>query len=137
MRRLLYYCTFAIALWNPFTVVASEEGVLRLNTFQVTSPDEGQFGSVVVSGELDTKQFVSLKVKAFGRTVSLSKDQLAKLRGGSINGVQISAEVGYSKVGGRTIYVVLSTGFTTGLHETQLLSVNEQGTVKVNDVVRK
>ena len=137
MNRLLHYCTLAIALSNPFVAVASEEGVLRLGTFQIASPDEGQFGPVVVSGELDTKQFVSLKVQAFGRTVSLSEDQLAKLRGRSINGVQVSAEVGYSQIGGRTIYVVLSTGFTTGRHETQLLSVNERGTVKVNDVVRK
>ena len=67
MNRLFHYCTLAIALSNPFVAVASEEGVLRLGTFQIASPDLGQFGPVVVSGELDTKQFVSLKVQAFGR----------------------------------------------------------------------
>ena len=54
MNRLLHYCTLAIALSNPFVAVASEEGVLRLGTFQIASPDLGQFGPVVVSGELDT-----------------------------------------------------------------------------------
>ena len=137
MIRVLHYLLLAIALSSAFPALASKEGVLRLDKFQFSSPGIGQSGPVVVSGEQDSNQVVSLTVQAFGRTVSLSKDQLVKLRGGFINGAQISYEAGYRELGGRTIYVILSKGFTSGQQETQLVSVNEQGTVEVNDAVRK
>lgn len=109
----------------------------RLDKFQFSSPGIGQSGPVVVSGEQNSNQVVSLTVQAFGRTVSLPKAQLAKLRGGFINGIQAPYEVGYRELGGRAIYVILSRGFTSGLQETQLVSVNDQGAVEVNHTVRK
>ncbi len=136
MNRHLHIIALVVVLLNPPAAVASQEGVLRLSTFNLSSPGIGQSGPVVISGEQDKNQFISLTVRAFGRTASLSKDQLAKLRGGFINGLQISYEAGYRELGGRTIYIVLSEGFTSGLQETQLIIINEQGVVEVNNVIR-
>jgi len=137
MNRFPRCIAFAIALSSSLAAVASKEGVLRLSEFRLTSPGIGQSGAVVVSGEQNANQFVSLTVQALGRTASLSKDQLTKLRGGFVNGLQISYEGGHRELGGRTVYIVLFKGFTSGPQETQLISINEQGTVEVHDAVRK
>lgn len=135
--RALCSLPVAIVLCSTLPAHASKEAVLALDKFQVSSPGIGQSGPVVVSGEQEANRVVSLAVQAFGRTVNLSPEQLAKLRGGFINGIQISYEAGYRQLGGRTVYVILSKGFTSGLQETQLVSVNENGLTEVSDVIRK
>jgi len=124
---------FAIAMLPGAVAVASQEGVLRLNSFRLSSPGIGQSGPVAISGEQSAKRLVSLTVQAFGHTVSLSKDQLAKLRGGFFNGLQMSYEAGYRESGGRIVYIVVSKGFTSGAQETQVISVNEHGRVAIKE----
>ena len=67
----------------------------------------------------------------------LSKEQLAQVRGGLVNGLQISYEAGYAELGGRTVYVILSKGFTSGVQQSQTIIATEQGSVKVKSVVNK
>ena len=74
MLRTLRLLLLAIALPSVFPTSASQEGVLTFNTFQISSPGIGQSGPVVVSGEQNSNQIVSLTVQAFGHTVILSKD---------------------------------------------------------------
>lgn len=47
------------------------------------------------------------------------------------NGVQLSYEAGYRELGGRTLYLMLSEGFTMGGVKRRLVIVTESGTVKV------
>ena len=137
MKRLLSSLAFAVGLSTNFSSVASQEGLLALGEFRLASPGIGGSGPVVVQGMQSAERFVSLTVSAFGHNTSLSAEQLAQLAGGFINGLQVSFEAGYRELDGRTVYLVLSRGFTSGLQSTQLISVNEQGTVKVNAAISK
>ena len=131
-------CLLAVVLALACTAAsASEEDILRLSTFQLSSPGNGDSGRVTVSGEQSGERVLSLQIEAFGRRTSLSKEQLAKLPSGLVNGVQLNYEVGYEKLGGRTIYVVLSTGHTRVTRVTQVVSVNERGGVEVGNVVSR
>jgi hypothetical protein len=50
------------------------------------------------------------------------------------NSIQISREAGYAELGGRTIYVKLGVGFTSGqLSRTRYVVVTEAGTIIVQD----
>jgi hypothetical protein len=110
---------------------ASQEGILELGAFQATSPGIGKSGPVVVSGERKGQNVSSLCVQAFERTSCLAPAQLAILSSRMINGIQISYEAGYSQTGGRTVYVLLSKGFTGSRLEANVVSVAENGEIRV------
>jgi hypothetical protein len=111
--------------------VASEEGVLQLGEFQIQSRGVEQSGPVVITGKQSETEIVALSVQVFGRTINLTKSQLLQLKGQYVNGLQLTYEAGYREVGGRTVYLILSSGFTTGIVTTQLIEINEQGSVKI------
>ncbi len=138
MTRLLCFATFAIAaaLFVPTPSRASQEGILPIGALHVTSPGIGESGPVEVTATRGSDGFSSLAIQAFGRTIKLTAVQLAALHGQFVNGVQLSYEAGYKELGGRTVYIVLSKGFTSGTQETQRISVNEQGTVAVEPPAR-
>lgn len=50
-----------------------------------------------------------------------------------LNGIQLSYEVGYKELGGRTLYIVFSQGFTSGAVVKRFVTVTESGSVKVGD----
>ena len=129
LPALVYFLAAA-----SFAANASKEGVLSVSAFQFSSAGIGNSGIVVVAGEQTIERFSSLTAAAFGRRVELSRPQLAKLKVGLINGVQLSYAAGYKETGGRTVYIVLSKGFTSGIKESQVVSVNERGTVEVRDI---
>lgn len=132
MSRFLLLLAFAGALSVPMSTMASQEGVLAIGELRMTSPGIGDSGQVVITATRGPKGFRALEVQAFGRVTRLTESQLAKLQGQFVNGVQLSYEAGYKELGGRTVYIVLSTGFTSGMQEAQTISVNEQGTVTVD-----
>lgn len=136
MSRFLLFLALAGALSVPMSTMASQEGVLAINELRVTSPGIGDSGQVVVTATKGPNGFRALEVQAFGRITRLTESQLTKLQGQFVNGVQLSYEAGYKELGGRTVYIVLSKGFTSGLQEVQTISVNEQGTVTVDPPAR-
>ena len=117
------------------TAIGSEEGVLVLRTFQFESRDES--GPVVVSGTQSAAGIRRVSIKAFGKSVTLPRADLRKLRGLLVNGVQLSSEGGYPELGGRTIYLVLSTGWTSGVDRAKMIVMKERGDIQVRDVVRR
>jgi len=135
MKFLSSSLLFAAVLAMPFAAVASKEGILPLSEFRLSSSGIGQSGEVIVSGKQRGDEFISFTVQAFGRTMHLSKEQLAQVRGGSVNGLQISYAAGYAELGGRAVYVVLSKGFTSGVRQSQMILATEQGAVEVKSVV--
>jgi hypothetical protein len=138
MTRLLFLGTFAIAsaLFVPTSLMASQEGVLPIGDLHVTSPGIGESGPVEVTATRGPNGFSSLAIQAFGRTTMLTEVQLAALQGQFVNGVQLSYEAGYKELGGRTVYIVPSKGFTSGIQETHRISINEQGSVAIEPPTR-
>lgn len=129
MRLLILAFVGVIGL--AATVQASKEGILALSSFSLESTGIGASGPVEVSGKQDTKGIVTIRVKAFGKEYAPSEKQLAALRNLPANGIQLSYEAGYRELGGRTIYLLFTNGFTSGVVQSQLLAINETGEVKV------
>jgi len=117
----------------PSGVIASQEGLLSLNAFALESPGIGQSGPVKIAGAQSASGITLLRIEAFGKTFNIGPDQLQQLRGFNANGVQITYERGYVDLGGRTIYVIFSRGFTSGVVLQRYVSVTETGLVAVTD----
>ena len=133
MRRSFLIVVFLCALLR--VVSASEEGAFEFRTFRFESRDES--GPVFVAGVQGDHGITSLKVSAFRKSFTLTPAQLKQLRGLSVNGVQLSGEGGYKELGGRTLYLIFSMGFTSGITQAKLVSVNERGDIKVENVQRR
>jgi hypothetical protein len=110
---------------------ASEEGILPLGKFSLSSDGLDNSGSVTVTGSISKTGFASLSINAFGKTVDLNKKQLALIDGMMVNGIQMTFEEGYKEMGGKTVYVQFSRGFSSGIKATKVISVNEAGEIKV------
>ena len=117
------------------SATASEEGAFTFHKFRFESRDES--GPVVVSGTAQFNSIESLRIDAFHRSFALKTAQLKQLRGLILNSVQLSGEGGYAELGGRTIYLLLSTGFTSGITQSKLVTVNERGDIKIENVQRR
>lgn len=111
---------------------ASQEGLLPLTTFQFQSTGNGDTGSVSVWGSVGDRGLSELNVSAFGKHFTLNSEQLKMLRGLDVNGCQLSFEHGYKEVGGRTLYVKLTKGFTSGIDRAATVVIQEDGSVAVN-----
>lgn len=133
MRSHYYLLVVAVALVCG-SAVASQEGVFTFRKFRFESFDES--GPVVVSGTQKDTGIDTLRIDAFRKSFMLRPAHLKQLRGLIVNGVQLSGEGGYAELGGRTIYLVLSMGFTSGISKSKLVSVNERGEIKIEDVQR-
>lgn len=111
--------------------LASQEGVLSFSSFIVESPGIGESGPVVVSGEKNSKnEIISLNIEAFGRKYELT-EKLKEIPRLLYNGIQVSYEHGYKELGGKSIYVSLSVGFTSGVTEKILIIVTESGRIEI------
>ena len=117
----------------PSDANASKEGLLSLNAFALESPGIGHSGPVKIAGAQSANGITLLRIEAFGKTFNIGEDQLRQLRGFNANGVQITYEAGYVDLGGRTIYIIFSRGFTTGVVLQRYVSVTETGVVTVAD----
>lgn len=111
---------------------ASQEGLLPLTTFQFQSTGGGDTGSVSVWGSVGDRGLTELNVSAFGKHFTLNAEQLKSLQGLAINGFQLSSEHGYKELGGRTVYVKLIKGFTSGISGAATVVVKEDGSVAVD-----
>jgi hypothetical protein len=132
MKNLWLILILALAAL-PSGAIASKEGLLSLNAFALESPGIGQSGPVKVAGAQSDRGITLLRIEAFGKTFNIGPDQLRQLRGFNANGVQITYEGGYGDLGGRTIYVIFSRGFTSGVVLQRYVSVTETGSVTVAD----
>jgi len=113
-------------------IFASQEGILSISSFRLESKGIGSSGNVVVTGKKDDSGvLVELKVKAFSKEINVPKKTLAKISTKYQNGIQISYEAGYKKLGGRTVYILFQKGYTSSVKEKAVLAVKEDGSSKI------
>lgn len=99
----------------------------------MTSAGIGSSGPVKVEGKRASDgKFESVLVEAFGKKTQIPKEILAALPALS-NGIQLSFEAGYKPLGGRTVYVIFLTGFTSGVTGKKAVAVSETGKTKLLD----
>ena len=123
---LLFLALLATPLLN-----ASVEGILALEKFTVESSGIGKSGPVTVTGTQNNLGITALNVLAFGKSISVSSQDLEKLKGLTANGLQISYEEGYKNTGGKTVYVSFIKGFTSGEKKRVSVSITENGVFSV------
>jgi hypothetical protein len=136
-RRLLGLLVVgALFGWSPPErprAHASQEGILVWSAFSIESLGIGSSGPVSISGKQDRTGPTAVTVKAFGRTYLLAKDHLQKLEGVMMNGMQLSYEGGYKELGGRTLYIQLLRGFTSGVPLRRTIEIRERGDIVVQE----
>lgn len=133
MQRIGLVIVLVFLLGAPGGVFASQEGILAWSSFSVHSAGIGNSGPVDVSGDYGDAGLTRLTINAFGRTFTLSRAQLQEFKGVHLNGMRLSYEAGYAELGGRTAYLVLSMGFTSGTRAAKLVTVNERGDISITD----
>jgi hypothetical protein len=106
---------------------------LALSSFTIESAGIGASGPVQVTGKQDNKGITDIRIKAFEKEFIPSETQLSSLSGLAANGIQLSYEAGYKELGGRTIYLLFSKGFTSGMVQSRTVEVNEKGEIRVTD----
>ncbi|MBI5590756.1 MAG: hypothetical protein HY881_09760 [Deltaproteobacteria bacterium] len=118
----------AVILLIAGSAIASREGVLPFSEFKIQSEGIGESGAVTVEGKKDSAgNYQMILVKAFGKTIEISEELLGKIPSKYQNGIQLSYERGYEVLGGRTIYIMFLSGFTSGNRESFVIEVTEKG----------
>jgi hypothetical protein len=115
-------------------LLMSKEGVLPFGAFHVASAGIASSGPVSVVGECQDRTVTSLSVEAFGLRFELNDAQLNQLSDVCLNGIQLSYEAGYPNTGGRTVYVLLSKGFVSGVQQSMLVQVDESGQTSLHRI---
>lgn len=123
MRMVRLLIAVLVMAWIARMAIASQEGTLVIGSFRFESPGIGESGPVIVSGIQGAAGIESLKVEAFRRQFILGQPRLQQLNGFRFNGVQLSYEHGYKELGGRTIYLLFSKGFTSGVVERRFVII--------------
>ena len=131
MRTVLFFPLFFALVCAVPESAASQEGVLVLGSFKVDSQGIGESGPVALSGRQGPDGFESLTVSAFGKNFILTKPQLDAMKGGNVNGLQLTYERGYRSLGGRTLYLRLSTGVSSGVVESKSVTLKENGNTTI------
>ncbi len=133
MKKIVYLVGF-VAVISSFAW-ASQEGALALSTFSLESNGIGESGAVEVKGTIsENKEVTALSVNAFGKTYIVPAEKLSKIQNGFYNGIQLSYEAGYKELGGKTIYIVLQSGFTSGVTQRIMISLTESGTIEIESL---
>jgi hypothetical protein len=125
--KIIPFIMIILLMTTP--VFASEELVLPFSKFTIQSDGMDESGVIVVEGQKDTRgKYQKLRVKAFGKTIKITKELLDKIPASNCqNGIQLSYESGYKIFGGRTIYIMFLSGSTSGIDETFIIEVTENG----------
>lgn len=139
MRRIakmafLMLSTLVALAAIPRHALADMEGRMPLTTFTLDSAGLDNSGPVRVEAKQSDRGITQLSVSAFGKQQSLRPAQIAALGGRTFNSIGLNYSRGYSNTGGRSVYVLLCQGFSTGVKVVAVVTVTEQGGVRVTDV---
>ena len=107
---------------------------MTLTSIQLDSAGLDNSGPVHVEASQTDHGIDQLKVSVFGRLQTLTPSQLRSLSGGPFNSIGLSYSRGYSEVGGRSVYLLLCQGFSSGVKLVAIITITEQGSVRVDNV---
>ncbi len=104
-----------------------QEGILRFSQIELRSEGIGESGPVYLNGSLTKSGTLErLQIEAFDKNFTCPEELLAKLPK-MINGVLLSYVFDIRSGKGKTLYMTFQFGFTSGIKEKVILSLNEQG----------
>ena len=115
----------------PDDALADMEGQMPLTHLQLDSTGLANSGPVHVEATQSEQGMSELKVSAFGKTQVVTPTQLATLRGQIINSIGLTYSRGYTDTGGRTVYLLLCQGFSTGIHVIAVVNVTEAAGIRI------
>jgi hypothetical protein len=127
---VLASCLLTAAL-VPASALADVEGALTLSNIRLDSQGIDKSGPIHIDGTQSERGISTLTVSAFGKRLTLSASQLATLGSRTFNSIGLSYSQGYPNTGGRTVYLLLCHGFSSGMKVIAVIAVNEQGGVRV------
>ncbi|MGH8307179.1 MAG: hypothetical protein ACRER0_02815 [Gammaproteobacteria bacterium] len=113
---------------------ADVEGRMPFAHIQYNSTGLDNSGPVNVEVFQNSNGIYELKVSAFGTLHTVTKAQLEAISGHMFNLVGISYSRGYPKTGGRSVYVLIYQGFSSGAEVAAIVTVTEHGGVRVRGI---
>lgn len=131
MRHLVGIVIAAIMIFTATSALAVKEGILIWSNFSIESLGLDTSGPVKFSGTQSSDGITSLRINVFRREIVLNPSQISQLRGFSVNSIGLSYSRGYTKLGGRTLYITISKSSTSGSEVTKTIEFNEQGDLVV------
>ncbi len=106
--------------------IASKEGLIQVSELTYSSKGIGNSGPVNVCIKTDDDGGVNkFVIKTFGKTVDLPKSDLERIPKFLYNGINVSYERGYPEVGGKTLYIVLSSRLSESVMNETMIVVTE------------
>jgi hypothetical protein len=133
-RLFLVVLTLCVCFTNY--AKADEEGRLPLSNIRFDSGGLDNSGPIRVEVIQDSNGIVELKVSAFGRIRRVATTELTAITGRVFNLVGASYSRGYPNTGGRSIYVLLYQGFSSGAEASAVVTILESGDVRVRTIAR-
>jgi hypothetical protein len=132
LRSILFMVATFVACLVPFSYAnADEEGRVPLAHVQFNSAGLDNSGPIQVEAVQNEQGLSQLNVSAFGSLRSLTQSQLAPMQGYVVNAIGVSYSRGYSNTGGRSLYVLLLQGFSSGAEVVAVVTVTEHGKIRV------
>ena len=114
--------------------VADEEGRMPLSRIQFDSAGLDNSGPVHVEVTQSAQGVTEMNVSAFGSLHKLPSDQLSTVKGLIFNTVGVTYSRGYAIVGGRSVYILLCQGFSSGASVLAIVTVKEKGASRIKRV---
>lgn len=104
--------------------------MLVIGSFTIRSNETVSSEPITITGATDAKGHLShLDVFAFNKNTSVPENILKQIP--IFNGLCFSHEAGYSQTGGKTLYILFQTGFTSGGVRGVYLVVKENGSIEL------
>lgn len=102
-RTIFLICLAAV----PCTGTASEEDFIPWQSLTARSVEIPVAGVVSVEATVSGNTYQKFTIGAFGRSRSLSADELKRLEGFPLSSLAITHEAGYVRLGGHTVHLRL------------------------------
>jgi hypothetical protein len=131
MRAILPFSFLLFVMMCVGALRASEVTGVALRTFRVESFDSTD--PIIISGTQNNQGLTSLHIRAFHKSLKLTKAQLKLLRHLHVNGVQVDFEGGWGpKYGGSSVYITLFGTSDEQSSESAGIDVHEGGQIEVS-----
>jgi len=113
---------------------ADMEGKMPLSNMRLDSTGIDDSGPVRVEITQSKNKFESVRVTAFGKSIVLTPAQLTALGATTANSLGLAYSQGYTSTGGRTVLVLLSGGYSSGVRLISTVAFTESGELRIEQI---